>query len=41
MLKGSYNAFFPFLNFSQCVVCMFGHKNIYKVTVESGAWFRG
>ncbi len=23
---------FHFLNFSQCVVCMFGHKNIYKVT---------
>ncbi len=24
--------FFHFLNFSQCVVCMFGHKTIYKVT---------
>ncbi len=23
---------FHFLNFSQCVVCMFGHKKIYKVT---------
>ncbi len=23
---------FHFLNFSQCVVCMFGHKTIYKVT---------
>ncbi len=23
---------FHFLNFSQFVVCMFGHKNIYKVT---------
>ncbi len=23
---------FHFSNFSQCVVCMFGHKNIYKVT---------
>ncbi len=22
---------FHFLNFSQCVVCMFGHKKIYKV----------
>ncbi len=21
---------FHFLNFSQCVVCMFGHKKIYK-----------
>ncbi len=21
-----------FMNFSQCVVCMFGHKTIYKVT---------
>ncbi len=24
--------FFHFLNFSQCVVSMFGHKTIYKVT---------
>ncbi len=23
---------FHFFNFSQCVVCMFGHKTIYKVT---------
>ncbi len=23
---------FHFLNFSQCVECMFGHKTIYKVT---------
>ncbi len=23
---------FHFFNFSQCVVCMFGHKKIYKVT---------
>ncbi len=23
---------FHFLNISQCVVCMFGHKTIYKVT---------
>ncbi len=23
---------FNFLNFSQCVVSMFGHKTIYKVT---------
>ncbi len=23
---------FHFLKFSQCVVCMFGHKTIYKVT---------
>ncbi len=23
---------YHFLNFSQCVVCMFGHKTIYKVT---------
>ncbi len=23
---------FHFLNFSQCVVCLFGHKTIYKVT---------
>ncbi len=23
---------FHFLNFSQCVVCMFGHKKVYKVT---------
>ncbi len=23
---------FYFLNFSQCLVCMFGHKTIYKVT---------
>ncbi len=23
--------FFHFLSFSQCVVCMFGHKTIYKV----------
>ncbi len=23
---------FHFLNFSQCVACMFGHKTIYKVT---------
>ncbi len=23
---------FHFLNFSQCVECMFGHKMIYKVT---------
>ncbi len=23
---------FHFLNFSQCVVCMFGHKKIYKIT---------
>ncbi len=23
---------FHFVNFSQCVVCMFGHKKIYKVT---------
>ncbi len=23
---------FHFLNFSQCVMCMFGHKKIYKVT---------
>ncbi len=23
---------FQFLNFSQCVVCMFGHKTIYKLT---------
>ncbi len=23
---------FHFLNFSQCVVCMFGHKKTYKVT---------
>ncbi len=23
---------FHFLHFSQCVVCMFGHKTIYKVT---------
>ncbi len=23
---------FHFLKFSQCVVCMFGHKIIYKVT---------
>ncbi len=30
-LKGSYYAF-HFLNFSQCVVCMFGHKKIYKIT---------
>ncbi len=22
---------FHFLNFSQCVVCIFGHKKIYKV----------
>ncbi len=23
---------FHFFNFNQCVVCMFGHKTIYKVT---------
>ncbi len=23
---------FHFFNFSQCVVCMFGHKTIYKLT---------
>ncbi len=30
-LKGSYYAF-SLCVFSQCVVCMFGHKTIYKVT---------
>ncbi len=30
--KGVLLCFFHFLYFSQCVVCMFGHKKIYKVT---------